>query len=159
NMSRRCRRRTRAARRTSFASKPAPDTDRASRRPRSSRKRPTSTPSSAISRDSISTAKMLNRGQRRGSGAVHHRNDSPACGRRAFCRRLGTGRVAMTVMAKILAGGVFAAALMSAAPAAAQYYPGNPGYGYGNPGYGYGNPGYGGGGYGYNQQTPINQCV
>jgi len=60
----------------------------------------------------------------------------------------------MNLVAKTLAGGVFAAALMSAAPAAAQYYPGNPGYGYP----GYGNPGYGGG-YGYNSQTLINQCV
>jgi len=70
-------------------------------------------------------------------------------------------------MTKILAGGVVAAALFSAAPAAAQYYPGYPGTGYGNPigqvlsqvlgggavGYnGYGNNayGYGNNGYGYN---------
>lgn len=74
----------------------------------------------------------------------------------------------MQAMTKILAGGVVAAALLGAAPAAAQYYPG-----YGNPGYGYG---YGGnvvgqvinqvmgGGYGYNgyagnSQVAINQCV
>jgi hypothetical protein len=69
-------------------------------------------------------------------------------------------------MTKILAGGVVAAALLGAAPAAAQYYPG-----YGNPGYGYG---YGGnvvgqvinqvmgGGYGYNGyggQAAVSQCV
>ena len=62
----------------------------------------------------------------------------------------------MNLVAKTLAGGVFAAALLSAAPAAAQYYPGNPGYGY--QGNGYGNPGYGGG-YGYNSQALVNQCV
>jgi hypothetical protein len=68
----------------------------------------------------------------------------------------------MTAITKFLAGGVAAAALMGAAPAAAQYYPG-----YGNPGYG-GNPvgqvinqvlGGGYGGYGYNQQALINQCT
>ena len=74
----------------------------------------------------------------------------------------------MMAVTKILAGGVVAAALLGAAPAAAQYYPG-----YGYPGYGYG---YGGnvvgqvinqvmgGGYGYNgyagnSQVAINQCV
>jgi len=74
----------------------------------------------------------------------------------------------MMAMTKILAGGVVAAALLGAAPAAAQYYPG-----YGYPGYG---NGYGGnvvgqvinqvmgGGYGYNgyagnSQVAINQCV
>ena len=56
----------------------------------------------------------------------------------------------MQAMTKILAGGVAAAALFGAAPAAAQYYPGYPGYGYQNPvgqvlnqvlggGYGYNN--------------------
>ena len=40
----------------------------------------------------------------------------------------------MSALKMILAGGVAAAALMSAAPASAQYYPGNP-YGYGG-GYG-----------------------
>jgi hypothetical protein len=66
----------------------------------------------------------------------------------------------------ILAGGVAAAALFTAAPAAAQYYPG---YGapYGAP-YGYGNPVgqvlnqvLGGGGYPYanTSQVAINQCV
>ena len=59
----------------------------------------------------------------------------------------------------ILAGSVAAAALVSAAPAAAQYYPG---YGYG------GNPigqvinqvfGGGYGGYGHNQQAIVNQCA
>ena len=70
----------------------------------------------------------------------------------------------MRAMTKILAGGVVAAALFSAAPAAAQYYPGNPGYGYG------GNPvgqvinqvlggGYGYNGYGGNSQVAINQCT
>jgi len=75
----------------------------------------------------------------------------------------------------LIAGGVAAAALMSAAPAAAQYYPGYgyPGYGYGGGnvigqvlnsvlggGYGYNRyGGYGGYGYGYNQQAAINQCA
>ena len=40
----------------------------------------------------------------------------------------------MMAMTKMLAGGVVAAALLGAAPAAAQYYPG-----YGYPGYGYPN--------------------
>ena len=72
----------------------------------------------------------------------------------------------MKALKILIAGGVAAAALMSAAPAAAQYYPG---YGYGNP-YG-GNVigqvlnqvlggGYGGyGGYGQNQQAVVNQCA
>ena len=74
----------------------------------------------------------------------------------------------MMAVTKMLAGGVVAAALFSAAPAAAQYYPG-----YGYPGYGYGNGGnvvgqvinqVMGGGYGYNgyagnSQVAINQCV
>jgi hypothetical protein len=71
----------------------------------------------------------------------------------------------MKAVSKILAGGVAAAALFSAAPAAAQYYPG-----YGYPGYG-GNPvgqvinqvlgnGYGyNGNYGGNSQAIVNQCV
>ena len=76
----------------------------------------------------------------------------------------------MRAITKFLAGGVAIAALASAAPAAAQYYPG---YGYG---YGYGNPyggnvvgqvlnqvlggGYGGyGGYGANSQVAVNQCA
>lgn len=92
----------------------------------------------------------------------------------------------MSALRKVLAGGVVAAALVSAAPAAAQIYPG---YGYGSPyGYGgggdvvgqvisqvlsggmggYGSPygGYGGygspyGGYGnnINQQAVVSQCV
>jgi hypothetical protein len=75
----------------------------------------------------------------------------------------------MKVLTKVLAGGVAAAALIGAAPAAAQYYPGYPGYGY--PGYGYGGGnvvgqivnqvlggGYGGG-YGYNSQALVNQCA
>ena len=85
----------------------------------------------------------------------------------------------MRALTKILAGGVAAAALFAAAPAAAQYYPGNPGYGYGGGdvvsqvlnqvlggggGYGYGGAygGYGGqAGYGYgaNQQAVVGQCV
>ncbi|MEO8454349.1 MAG: hypothetical protein ABI454_04260 [Sphingomicrobium sp.] len=64
----------------------------------------------------------------------------------------------MMAVSKILAGGVAAAALVTAAPAAAQYYPG---YGGGNVvgqvinqvlGGGYG-------GYGYNQQALTNQCA
>jgi hypothetical protein len=57
----------------------------------------------------------------------------------------------MSALKMILAGGVAAAALVSAAPASAQYYPGNP-YGYGG--------GYGGyGGYGNNSQAAISQCT
>ena len=72
----------------------------------------------------------------------------------------------MKAVTKILAGGVAAAALGYAAPAAAQYYPG---YGYG---YGYGNGGIGqvinqvlgrgygyNDGYGYNSQAVVNQCA
>ena len=73
---------------------------------------------------------------------------------------------------KVLAGGIAIAALASAAPAAAQYYPGygsgyggnvvgqvlnqvlGGGYGYNNGGYGYNN-----GGYGVNSQTAVNQCA
>jgi len=79
----------------------------------------------------------------------------------------------MRALTKILAGGVFVAALVSAAPAAAQYYPGygNPGYGYGGGGNvigqvlnqvlgggygGYGNNGYG---YGNNSQAAVSQCA
>ena len=71
----------------------------------------------------------------------------------------------MKAMTKILAGGVVAAALFSAAPAAAQYYPGYPGYGYGNPvgqvlnqvlGGGYGYNGYGSGA---NSQLVVSQCA
>ena len=82
----------------------------------------------------------------------------------------------MKAITKFLAGGVAIAALASAAPAAAQYYPGygSP-YGYGYPGYGGGNVvgqvinqvlgggGYGYNGYGYgggaNSQAAISQCV
>lgn len=80
----------------------------------------------------------------------------------------------MKALTKILAGGIAAAFVFGAAPAAAQYYPyggygygnsgisvtiGTPGYGYGN-GYGYSN-GYGayGRGYGVNQQVVVNQCT
>jgi hypothetical protein len=67
----------------------------------------------------------------------------------------------MKAVTKIFAGGVAAAALASAAPAVAQYYPG---YGYGGVGQvlgqvlggGYG-AGYGG--YGVNQQAVVNQCA
>ncbi len=76
----------------------------------------------------------------------------------------------MKAVTMILAGGVAAAALVSAAPASAQYYPG---YGYGGGanvvgqvisqvlGGGYGGNGYNNG-YGqnqYNQQTIVNQCA
>ena len=56
----------------------------------------------------------------------------------------------MKAFAKILVGGAGLAALAAAAPAAAQYYPPNPGYPSGGyPGYpGGGYPGYPGGGYG-----------
>jgi hypothetical protein len=76
----------------------------------------------------------------------------------------------MKAITKFLAGGVAIAALASAAPAAAQYYPG-----YGYPGYGYGGGnvvgqvlnqvlggGYGYNGYGYgqaNSQAAVSQCV
>jgi hypothetical protein len=76
----------------------------------------------------------------------------------------------MRAVSKILAGGVVAATLFAAAPAAAQYYPGNPyggGYGYGGNvvgqvinqvlGGGYG--GYGGYGGGANSQVVVSQCV
>jgi hypothetical protein len=76
-------------------------------------------------------------------------------------------RGAMKALTKVLAGGVAAAALFAAAPAAAQYYPGYPGYGYGGNvvgqvinqvlGGGYG--GYGGYGYGGNSQVAVNQCA
>ena len=71
----------------------------------------------------------------------------------------------MRAITKFLAGGVAIAALASAAPAAAQYYPGY-GSGYGGNvvgqvlnqvlggGYGYNN-----GGYGVNSQTAVNQCA
>jgi len=69
----------------------------------------------------------------------------------------------MKAITKFLAGGAAIAALASAAPAAAQYFPG-----YGSP-YGYGMPGYGGygggygyspyGGYGVNSQVIVNQCA
>jgi hypothetical protein len=75
--------------------------------------------------------------------------------------------MAMKAIKMFLAGGVAIAALASAAPAAAQYYPGY-GYGYGNP-YG-GNVvgqvlnqvlggGYGYNGYGGNSQVAVNQCA
>ena len=73
----------------------------------------------------------------------------------------------MQAITKFLAGGAAIAALASAAPAAAQYYPG---YGYG---YGYPNGGnvvgqvlnqvlgggYGAYGYGVNSQAAVNQCA
>jgi len=75
--------------------------------------------------------------------------------------------MAMKAIKMFLVGGVAIAALASAAPAAAQYYPGY-GYGYGNP-YG-GNVvgqvlnqvlggGYGYNGYGNNSQVAVNQCA
>jgi hypothetical protein len=69
----------------------------------------------------------------------------------------------MTAITRLLAGGAAIAALASAAPAAAQYYPG-----YGYPGYGspYGGNVVGqvlnnvlGGGYGANSQVLVNQCA
>ena len=76
----------------------------------------------------------------------------------------------MKALVKVLAGGAALAALVTAAPAAAQYYPGY-GYGggdvvgqvigsilgggYGAQGYGYGN-GYG---YGVNSQAAVGQCT
>ena len=73
----------------------------------------------------------------------------------------------MKAITKVLAGGVAIAAFASAAPAAAQFYPGY-GYGYGYPyggnvvgqvlnqvlggGYGYNN-------YGANSQVAVNQCA
>lgn len=57
----------------------------------------------------------------------------------------------MSALKIILAGGVTAAALMSAAPASAQYYPGNPYGGYG------GYSAYGG--YGNNSQAAVGQCT
>jgi hypothetical protein len=86
----------------------------------------------------------------------------------------------MSAKLKILAGAGGLAALVGfATPAAAQYYPGNPGYGYGNNnpvgaiinsiiGYGrypYGNYGYNqygnqyGSQYGYNQNAAVDQCA
>jgi hypothetical protein len=73
----------------------------------------------------------------------------------------------MLAITKLIAGGAAIAALASAAPATAQYYPG-----YGQ-GYGYGNPsggnvvgqvlndvlGNGYGGYGANSQVAVNQCA
>src|SRR3954452_345672 len=75
----------------------------------------------------------------------------------------------MKAITKFLAGGAVIAAVVSAAPAAAQYYPSNPyGGGYGSPsggnvvgqvlnqvlGGGYGYNGYGG-----NSQVAVNQCA
>ena len=76
----------------------------------------------------------------------------------------------MRALKIMIAGGVAAAALMSAAPAAAQYYPGYPGagYGYGNGGVigsiingvlGGGYNGYGNYGYGQNSQAVVGQCA
>ena len=76
----------------------------------------------------------------------------------------------MKALSMILAGGVGLAALASAAPAAAQYYPGNPGYGYGSGNVvgqvlgqilGYGQYPYGN--HGYNQynnpSAAVDQCA
>lgn len=76
----------------------------------------------------------------------------------------------MKAVTKILAGGgIVAATLFAAAPAAAQYYPGYPyggGYGYGGNVVGQvinqvlgGGYGQGYGGYGANSQVVVNQCV
>jgi hypothetical protein len=67
----------------------------------------------------------------------------------------------MKAVTMIFASGVAAAALVSAAPAAAQYYPGY-GYGYGGGGNVVGqvlNQVLGGGYNGYNQQALVNQCA
>ena len=71
----------------------------------------------------------------------------------------------MMALTKVLAGGVAIAALASAAPAAAQYYPGY-GYGYPNGGNVVGQVlnqvlggGYGYNGYGNNSQQAVNQCA
>ena len=69
----------------------------------------------------------------------------------------------MAAIKMILAGGVAAAALVTAAPASAQYYPGNP-YGYGGGGNIVGQVinqvlGGGYGGYGANSQVAVQQCV
>lgn len=53
----------------------------------------------------------------------------------------------MKILTKLLAGSAGLAALATAVPAAAQYYPS---YGYGNYGYGYG---------AVNTQTAVNQCT
>jgi hypothetical protein len=72
----------------------------------------------------------------------------------------------MTAITKVLAGGVAIAALASAAPAAAQYYPGYGGYGYPYGGNVVGQVlnqvlggGYGYNGYGANSQVAVNQCA
>lgn len=63
----------------------------------------------------------------------------------------------MKAVKMILAGGAVVAALVAAAPASAQYYPGN-NYGYGA--MPYGNNGYGYNGYGgVNSQAAIGQCT
>jgi hypothetical protein len=71
----------------------------------------------------------------------------------------------MNAVTKFLAGGAAIAALASAAPAAAQYYPGY-GYGYPNGGNVVGQVlnqvlggGYGYNGYGANSQAAVNQCA
>ena len=71
----------------------------------------------------------------------------------------------MMAITKFLAGGAAIAALASAAPAAAQYYPGY-GYGYPNGGNVVGQVlnqvlggGYGYNGYGVNSQAAVNQCT
>lgn len=73
----------------------------------------------------------------------------------------------MKAVTKIVAGGLGLAALASAAPAAAQYYPGAPGYGYGGIGQvigqilggnQYGN-GYGYGNYASNDRVMVDRCA
>jgi hypothetical protein len=102
---------------------------------------------------------------------VQNRNDTnliTAPARYAVSRRV-LRRVAMKALTKILAGGVFATALVTAAPAAAQYYPSPYGYGNGSGvvgqvinqvlGGGYGGYGGYGGGYGNSSQMAVNQCT
>lgn len=72
----------------------------------------------------------------------------------------------MSAVSKILLGGAGLAALAAAAPAAAQYYP--PNYGYGYPGYGSGGGNVlgtildtilGGRSYGHSDRSMVEQCV
>lgn len=70
----------------------------------------------------------------------------------------------MKAITKFLAGGVAIAAVAASAPAAAQYYPGNPGYGYGGNVIGQVINSVTGGGYGYapygaDSHVAVGQCV
>jgi hypothetical protein len=130
---------------------------------------------------------LLNLGQQIGSELVQRRNENATSIVARFARRVASCEEfeAMKAITKLLAGGVAIAALASAAPAAAQIYPGygspygygaggvigsiingvmGGGMGYGMPyGGAYGNPyggGYGPSGYGMvNSQAAVNQCA